>query len=418
MLERDAYVVAMKRSFMASVTAGGETTLNTSCISSLNPVELAGQTLEALFADGSIRPEDVEFFFFGSAISVKKELNLYQAPHKFVFRAGCGRKNIPVVGTTVEKACSTGLKAIWLAAKKISVGKADITIGGGLDMMSRQPNSVILAGLTDPTTGKLMAELANEKAIELKLEELGNGDLEPEEKRKLAIKQAREDHDAFALESYARAKQYMHEQKHAVPIRLSRDADPVLICDEEIDKYWERLQLKPDLMRKMRPRDGTITILNSSKYADGCGFLALASSDAVREKNLTPLARIAAFAEWSEREPKDFITAPIGAAKKVLKLAGLKASDIDICESNEAFPPAPLALMKALGLSRDQVNPRGGAAADGHPIGGTGPIRAIKGIVELYELGKRYLLLVICNATGEATAMIFERCLIIPLQAG
>lgn len=403
---QDVYVVAMKRSFMASVTAGGETKPNTSCISSLSPTDFAGQTLEALFADGIIRPEDVQFFFFGSAISVKKERTLYQAPHKFVFRAGCGRKNIPVVGATVEKACSTGLKAIWLAAKKIAVGKADITIGGGLDMMSRQSNSTILAGLTDPTTGKLMAELADEKAIELKLEELEKSDLESEAKRTVAIKGAREDHDAFALGSYECAKRHMHDQKYAVPTRLTRDANPVLTCDEEINTYWDRLHL----MRKMRPRDKTITILNSSKYADGNGFLALASPDAVREKRLTPLARIVEYAEWSEREPKDFITAPIGAVKKVLQLAGLKASDIDIWESNEAFPPAPLALMKEFGLSRDQVNPRGGAIADGHPIGGTGPIRAIKGIGELHESGKRYLLLVICNATGEATAIIFERC--------
>lgn len=405
MLERDVSVVAMKRSFMASVDAGGETTLNTSCISSLHPLELAGQTLEALFADGPIRPEDVQFFFLGSAISVKKELGLYQASHTFVFRAGCGRKNIPVVGATVEKACSTGLAAIWCAAKKIAVGKADIAIGGGLDMMSRQPNSTILAGLTDPTTGKLMAELADEKAIELKLGEMESLNFLGEEKRELAAKRAREEHDTFALESFARAQQYMHDQKHTVPIRLSQGTDPVLTIDENIGKYGDKLHI----MRRMPPRKGTITALNSSKYADGCGFLVLASSDAMREKNLTPLARIVEYAEWSEKEPKDFITAPVGAAKKVLQMAGLKASDIDIWESNEAFPPAPLALMKEFGLSRDQINPRGGAAADGHPIGGTGPTRANKGIIELHEMQKRYLLLVICNATAEATAMIFER---------
>ncbi|MEK7636280.1 MAG: thiolase family protein [Patescibacteria group bacterium] len=382
------YVVGTARSPIASVQAGNtDEIVNTSVISSLSPVELGEQVLRHLIRESSIDPMNIQFFFMGSAISQKVERSMYQAPAKFVFRRATLGQNIPVIARTVEKACSTGLVSIWCAAKKIIIGKAEIAIAGGVDMMSRQANGVILNGLTDPTTGKLMAQLADQKALEL-----GDGF-------------GREAHDACALASYERAKATAHD--HAlVPIRLLGVEMPVLTYDTEIEKYGNRLKV----LSKIRPYPGCkiMTVLNSAKYGDAAAFLMLASENAVREKNLRPLARIVAFAEHSEEDPKDFIIAPAGAAIKALAVAGLQADEIDYWEINEAFPTSSLYVMKKCGVPHEKINPCGGAIAHGHPIGATGGCLAVKNIMICRKMKKRYGIVVVCNAISEATAMIFE----------
>ena len=382
------YVIAIARSPIASVQAGNtDEIVNTSSISSLSPAELGAQVLQYLMLESLINPADIQFFFMGSAISQKVERAMYQAPAKFIFRRATLRRDIPVIARTVEKACSTGLISIWCAAKKIIMGKAEIAIAGGVDMMSRQANSIILNGLTDPITGKLMAQLADQKA-----RELGDGF-------------EREAHDAYALASYERAKATIHDHV-LVPIRLLGVEAPVLTYDTEVEKYGNRLKVLP----KIRPYSGCtiMTVLNSAKYGDAAAFLMLASESAIREKNLRPIARIVAFAEHSEEDSKDFIIAPAGAVAKALAGAGLRADEIDCWEVNEAFPTSSLYLMKKYNVPHEKMNPWGGAIAHGHPIGATGGCLAVKNITICRKTKKRYGIVVVCNAISEATAMIFE----------
>ncbi|OGN08085.1 MAG: hypothetical protein A2750_01375 [Candidatus Yanofskybacteria bacterium RIFCSPHIGHO2_01_FULL_45_42] len=381
------YVVGAARSPIFSVELGKNGGLNTSSVSGLLPQEIGAQVLAELFTEALINPEDVDFFYLGSAISQKVERTLYQAPAKFIFRKGAAGRVVKALGRTVEKACSTGLSAIWSASRKIMVGKADVAIAGGLDMMSRQPNEVIILGLTDPSTQKIMAQLADEKAAELGF--------------------TREMHDSYALESYQFAAQHLGDHQ-IVPIQVGGNAGLEIKSDEEVVRKASRITAKLLARSPTYPGCKVITPLNSSKFGDAASFVALASEKAVREKHLKPIARIVAYAEWSEREPKDFIVAPVGAARRVLVMSGLLPSQIDRWESNEAFATVPLNLIKELGISRDVVNPWGGAVAHGHPIGATGGVLTTKHIQILRKDAKRYGMVVICNATGEATAMIFE----------
>ncbi|OGM99831.1 MAG: hypothetical protein A3B91_03000 [Candidatus Yanofskybacteria bacterium RIFCSPHIGHO2_02_FULL_41_29] len=382
------YVVGMARSPVFSVELGKNDGPNTSSVSGLLPQDLAAQVLKSLLIETSIDPWYVDFFYLGSAISQKVEPSLFQAPAKFVFRKRAELGMVRALGRTVEKACSTGLSAIWSGTRKILVGKADIVVAGGMDMMSRQKNDVIIRGLTDPRTQKIMAQLADEKAIELGI--------------------TREMHDVYALESYQFAAKHLEDHK-IVPIRIGDNSVTVISLDEEVVKKASRIKDAHFRRSPTYPGCTLITPLNSSKYGDAAAFIVLASEKAIRDKNLKPLARIVAFAESSERESKDFIIAPVNAVRKALDDSGLTVSQIDYWENNEAFATVPLNLMKKLGIPREIMNPWGGAIAHGHPIGATGGVLTVKHLQILEKEQKRYGAVVICNATSEATAMIFER---------
>ena len=381
------YVVGMARSPVFSVEVGKNDGPNTSSVSGLFPQDVAAQVLKALFTESKISPEEVGFFYLGSAISQKVERTLYQAPAKFVLRKGAEGRRVKALGRTVEKACSTGLSAIWSGARKILVGKADIVVAGGVDMMSRQRNEVIIQGLTDPKTQKIMAVLADEKAAELGI--------------------TREMHDEYALGSYQFAAQHAGDHK-ITPIYVGNNSDPI-INDEEVVKKASRIKEAHLKRSPTYPGCKIITPLNSSKYGDAAAFVILASEKAIRERGLKPIARIVAFAEHSECESKDFIIAPVKAAQKALDYSGLTASEIDRWENNEAFPTVPINLMNELKIERKTMNSWGGAIVHGHPIGATGGVLVIKLLQILEKEQKRYGMVVICNATSEATAMIFER---------
>lgn len=386
---REVYVVAGSRSPIASVHPGTQGAMNTSSISLLPPQELAAQVLRDLFRKSGIEPELVDFFYMGSAISQKVEKLLSQAPAKYVFRLAADSRRVRVIARNVEKACSTGLMSCWAAVKKIMLGKADLAIGGGVDMMSRQPNEVIIAGLTDPTTQKIMAVLADQKAKEVGL--------------------TREEHDQYARESYEFAKAHISDHE-VVPIYLPGQSSPALTYDEEIDKYYSKIS-RPALMASTKinyPGCEIMTLINSSKYGDAAAFLLFASHDALRKYDLKPIARVVAFAEHSEEKEEDFIIAPYGAVQKVLWMADMHYDEIDHWENNEAFATSPLYLMREFGIPRENINSWGGAIAHGHPIGATGGVLSVKTLQILKKESKRYGMVVICNATSEATAMIYE----------
>src|SRR3989344_2748458 len=317
--KREVYVIGAMRSPIASVSFGGfgpdkvSELPNVSSISSLVPDALATQVLNALFKQISIDPELIDMFVMGSVISQKVEPQMKQAPAKHLIRKilkDRDPKKYPLA-RTIEKACSTGLMAVWYGAKKILLGKADIVIAGGVDMMSRQPNSVILNGLTDPDTQKLMVVLADEKA------------------RALGFN--RESHDEYAFQSYERAKSHRDDYAGFITqIFLSGHEEPVLKYDEEIDKY----KITIERIKRLRPYPNCkiMTILNSSKYGDAAAFVILASSQALKNLKIKPLARLLAFNAHSESGPEDFIVAPAEAVSGALSQANLQPDNIDVYE--------------------------------------------------------------------------------------
>jgi acetyl-CoA C-acetyltransferase len=172
-----------------------------------------------------------------------------------------------------------------------------------------------------------------------------------------------------------------------------------------------RKDLKPEDMAKLKAvfkKDGTVTAGNASGINDAGAAVVLMESNAAKKQNIRPLARLVAYAHAGV-EPQVMGLGPIPAVRRVFEKAGLKPSDMDVVESNEAFAVQAMAVTKDLGLDPAKVNPNGGAVALGHPIGATGALLTVKALYELERMKKRYALVTMCIGGGQGIAAIFER---------
>jgi len=164
-------------------------------------------------------------------------------------------------------------------------------------------------------------------------------------------------------------------------------------------------------MQKLKPafkKDGTVTAANASGLNDGAAVVVLMEAAVAKQRGAKPMARLVAYAHAGV-EPHLMGLGPIPAVKRVFERSGLKASDMDVIESNEAFAVQAMAVTRDLGLDPAKVNPNGGAVALGHPIGATGALLTVKAIYELQRAGKRYALVTMCIGGGQGIAAIFER---------
>jgi acetyl-CoA C-acetyltransferase len=161
-------------------------------------------------------------------------------------------------------------------------------------------------------------------------------------------------------------------------------------------------------LRAVFKPDGSVTVGNASSINDGASATVLMERKAAEKKGLKPLARLVAYAHAGV-DPKYMGIGPVPAVKKALERAGLKVSDMDVIESNEAFAAQACAVAKDLGFDLKKVNPNGGAIALGHPIGATGAILTVKTIYELQRTGGRYGLVTMCIGGGQGIAAVFER---------
>lgn len=374
---KDVLVVGMMRSPIGTGT-------QKSLLKSLTPQNLSLQVLDALFKQTKIPKEAVEIFRLGSVVSLKSN-DIGQAPSKEIaLRAGM----VNASANIVEKACSSGLRAIWEAAASIKYEKAELAIGAGLDMMSNVPDEVNVKALTCPITGKLMSELSDLKSQELGL--------------------TREDYDRYAFESYERAKKHLndyHLAGYLAPIFLENSDAPFLNFDQnvtlrEVTREW--LFKLPTL-----PKCEITTAGNSSKKGDAFSCLVLSSYRFARSLRLKPLARLLAYEEHSGGDPKNFILEPVCAVRKAIDMTNLGWNDIGAFWINEAFPESPLNFMKS-GIPWEIVNPCGGAIAFGHALGATGAVLPLNAIVHARKNKIRYVVVSLCNAIDEATAAVFE----------
>jgi acetyl-CoA C-acetyltransferase len=314
------------------------------------------------------------------------------------------------VGTpclTVNRLCGSGLQAIVSAAQHILLGDTDIVVGGGAESMSRAAY-FLPAG----RWGQRMGDGAVLDAMTGALHDpFGHGHMGITAEN-IAAKYGltREQQDAFSLESHRRAasalaKGYFKEQITPVEIK-ARKGTETFVLDEHVRK-----DAKIEDMQKLKPafkKDGTVTAGNASGLNDAGAAVVLCSSDLAKKQNLKPMARLVAYAHAGV-EPQLMGLGPIPAVKKVFEKAGLKPSDMDVIESNEAFAAQAMAVTKDLGLDPAKVNPNGGAVALGHPIGATGAILTVKALYELERTQKRYALVTMCIGGGQGIAAIFER---------
>jgi len=355
----------------------------------ITPQELACQILEAQFLKVPVPRESIQSFRLGSVVSLKSSAVTQGLAKEIALRAGMFNASSSIV----EKVCSSGLRAIYEASSDIRNEGCDFAIGAGVDVMSGVPKEVNIGALTDPITGKHMAVLSDGKARELGF--------------------TREDYDRYAVESYARAKKHLYDYEHdgyLAPVILNplsgSESARIVNFDQNVmipDKKLEK-------MKKMIIGGCEITTaFNASKYADGYGNLFLASPRGAKKMHLEPLAKILAYAEHTERESKDFIIAPAGASLKAVKKAKKALFNIDAWWVNEAFPAPPLYFFDKIPEAHwETINPTGGAIAFGHALGATGVILCVNAICQARREKQKYIVVSLCNAIGEATAMVFE----------
>ncbi|WP_428742911.1 acetyl-CoA C-acyltransferase [Tenacibaculum sp.] len=349
----------------------------------------------------NLKPEMVEEVFMGNVVSA----GLGQAPARQAAIYAGIPNTVPC--TTVNKVCSSGMKAIMLAAQTIALGDAEIVVAGGMENMSMIPHyqhartgskfgpikmedGMQKDGLVDAYEQVAMGVCADECAVEYEF--------------------SREDQDAFAVESYNRSAKAWSEGKYAdevVPVEIpQRRGEPIIFSEDE-----EYKNVKMDKIPALRPaftKEGTVTAANASTINDGGAALVLMSAEKAAELGLTPLAKIRGYAD-AAHEPKWFTTAPAKALPKALAKAGVAIEDVDYFELNEAFSVVGLANMKILGLSADKVNVNGGAVSLGHPLGVSGARIIIALTSILKQNNAKIGAAAICNGGGGASAMVIER---------
>ncbi len=220
---------------------------------------------------------------------------------------------------------------------------------------------------------------------------------------------SREEQDEFAIRSYKAAQNAVKEgifRDEIVPVvKKTKKGEEIIADDEEPFKVdFEKLKL----LRPAFTKDGTVTAGNASTINDGAALSLLAGEDALKKYSLKPRARLVAYSTWS-LPPEMFPDAPVGAIEAVCARAGLKISDMDLFEINEAFAAVAMIAIKQLQLDPAKVNVNGGAVALGHPIGASGGRLVATLVRELGLRQARYGLATLCIGGGEAVAAIFER---------
>ena len=366
------------------------------------PTKLGAIAIREAVARAKIDPATVGHVVMGSVIHG-------EAKDMYLSRVAAIEAGLPV-GTpclTVNRLCGSGLQAIVSAAQHILLGDIDCAVGGGAESMSR-------AAYFLPTGrwGQRMGDAAIVDAMSGALHDpFGHGHMGVTAEN-VAAKYGftREQQDAFALESHRRAGNAMangYFKSQIVPVEVkTRKGPEQFTTDEHV-----RMDAKPEDMAKLKAvfkKDGTVTAGNASGINDAGAAIVIMEAGAAQKAGVKPLARLVAYAHAAV-EPQVMGLGPIPAVKRVLEKSGLKPSDIDVIESNEAFAVQAMAVTKDLGLDPAKVNPNGGAVALGHPIGATGCILTVKALYELERTQKRYGLVTMCIGGGQGIAAIFER---------
>lgn len=370
-------------------------------LTGFSATQLGSIAIKGALEKAGISPTQVEEVLMGNVCSA----NLGQAPaRQAALGAGIG---VDVPCTTINKVCSSGLKAVMYAAQSIQLGHCDLVVAGGMESMSNIPfylpgmrwgtkygagtvvDGLEKDGLTDAYDHQAMGVCADATAEHYGI--------------------TREAQDAFAIQSYARSAESTQAgwlRQEIVPVSVpQRKGDPLLIAEDEEFKRVDFAKI-PEL-RPAFSKQGTVTAANASTINDGAAALILASAAKVAELGLQPIAKILAFAD-AEQAPQWFTTTPTIAAPRVLQRAGMAISDIDYFEVNEAFAVVPMAFGQVLGVSQEKMNVFGGAVSLGHPLGASGAriLTTLTNVLR-HKQGQTGLA-AICNGGGGASAIIIE----------
>uniref|UniRef100_F1KZ13 Acetyl-CoA acetyltransferase A n=1 Tax=Ascaris suum TaxID=6253 RepID=F1KZ13_ASCSU len=388
------------RSFSDVVIVGAARTPLGSFRSAFNKVPvtvLGAAAIKGALKNANLNPSTVQEVFMGCVVPS----GAGQAPaRQAVLAAGC---NVSTIVTAVNKVCASGMKSIACAASLLQLDLQEVTMGGGMESMSMVPyylprgdipyggiqllDGIAKDGLTDAYTQEAMGCFADKIAANFGI--------------------TREEQDKYAIESYKKAAAAWENgafKDEITPVEITIGKKKMII---DKDEEYTRVNFeKISKLRAVFSKDGTVTAGNASTLNDGAAAVVLMTSDGAKKHGVKPLARILAYGD-AATNPSDFCIAPALVIPKVLSLANLKTSDIDLWEINEAFSMVPLHSIKALNIDPSKVNIHGGGVSIGHPIGMSGA-RIIVHLVHTLKPGQRGCA-AICNGGGGAGGMIIER---------
>ena len=366
------------------------------------PNELGSLVSAEAMARAGVAPEKIDHVVFGNVIPTGPK-------DAYLARISAMNAGIPkeVPAMTLNRLCGSGVQAIISAAQNIMLGDAAVALAGGAEVMSRAPHYLQVArfghkmgdaGLVDGLAGVLTDPFGN-GIMGLTAENVA---------QKYGI--SRQDQDGFALESQRRTAAAMtagHFRTQILAVEVTAGRRQLAVETDEHPKP----ETTAETLAALRPafkKDGVVTAGNSSGINDGAAALVLASEGHVKASAAQPMARIVAYAHAGV-DPAIMGIGPVPAVRALLARSGMRLSDFDVIESNEAFAAQALAVNRELGLDPTKVNPEGGAIALGHPVGATGAILTVKAIYHLQRTGGRYGLITMCIGGGQGIALAIER---------
>nr|AHZ96597.1 acetyl-CoA C-acetyl transferase [Aquilaria sinensis] len=372
-------------------------------LSSLSATFLGSVAIRAALKRANVDPSLVQEVFFGNVLSA----NLGQAPARQA-ALGAGIPN-SVVCTTINKVCSSGMKAVMLASQSIELGINDVVVAGGMESMSNAPKY-----LAEARKG---SRLGHDTIVDGMLKD-GLWDVYNDFGMGVCAeicadhhKIGRDEQDSYAIQSFERGIAAQNNGLFAweiTPVEVSGGRgkpSTIVDKDEGLGKF------DAGKLRKLRPsfkeNGGSVTAGNASSISDGAAALVLVSGEKARKLGLQVIAKIRGYADAAQA-PEWFTTAPALAIPKAISCAGLEASQIDYYEINEAFSVVALANQKLLGLNPGRLNVHGGGVSLGHPIGCSGARILVTLLGVLRHKKARFGIGGICNGGGGASALVVE----------
>jgi acetyl-CoA C-acetyltransferase len=370
-------------------------------LASVAPIDLGTVVAKAAMERSGVEGGQIGHVVFGHVINTEPR-------DMYLSRVAAMQAGIPdsTPAMNVNRLCGSGAQAVVSAVQSLMLGDADFALAGGAENMSRAPYIMPQA--------RWGAKMGDVKALDMMLGALncpfGTGHMGITAENVAAEHDiTRADQDAFAMASQSRAAAaidagYFDDQIVPVDVKVKRQ-----MVEFKRDEHPKATSMDAlGGLRTVFQKDGTVTAGNASGINDGAAAMVFARADAAAAAGLKPRARVLGYAHAGVR-PEVMGIGPVPAVQNLLARTGLKASDFDVIESNEAFAAQALAVNKELGLDPAKVNPNGGAIALGHPVGATGAIIMLKALHELERTGGSKALITMCIGGGQGIAVAIER---------
>lgn len=375
-------------------------------LSSIRPDDLAAVVLKHIRENNDFDTKLIDDCLFGCANQAGED-------NRNVARMALLLAGYPVEvpGTTLNRLCGSGVDTISLAARSIKSGETDIMLAGGVESMSRAPFVMAKPTKAFDRNAEVYDTTIGWRFTNKALEAQYGSDSMPQTAENVAqeFNISREAQDEFAYHSQIKAANSIERlAKEIVPVTYTDRRKGLITVDTDehprADTTMEKLSsLKPIF------KGGTVTAGNASGVNDGAAALLLASEDACKQHNFIPKVRVIATASRGV-EPRIMGIGPIAAVEALLKRTGLKMSDFDIIELNEAFASQSLAILNHFGIepTDTRLNPNGGAIALGHPLGASGARIAGSAVTDIAGHSGRKALITMCIGVGQGIAMAIE----------